>query len=63
MARKQQTNKQAIRSLMFSVIQAMKYEWTDRRQKTIDLDAKELLRRLEPDRKITDEDVKDITLW
>ncbi len=61
--RKSKSNKQAIRNFMFSIIQAMKYEWTDQRQKTIDLDAKELLRRLEPDSNLTDEDIKDITTW
>ncbi len=46
MTRKQESNKQAVRNLIIHVVEAMKYEWTPRRNKTIILDTKELFRRL-----------------
>jgi len=63
MDRKKKTNKQAIRDFMVSVIQAMKYEWTDRRDRTIRLDAKELLQRLEPDKDIREQEIDEICSW
>jgi len=52
--RKTESNQQTIRNFFVSVMQAERYNWTTRRTRTTVLDAKELLRRLEPDNTVTD---------
>ena len=61
-SRKKATNREIIRFLVGSVIQAMKYEWSDRRNRTIQLDIKEIMRRLEPDTKLTDGEIDEMIL-
>ncbi len=56
--RKKDSGQQIIRNLFVSSVKAERHGWTARRCRTVVLDAKELLRRLDPDNNLTDEQIE-----
>lgn len=58
--RKKASNADLIHAMISSVINAMKYDWSDRRNRTIQLDIKELMHRLEPETQLTDQELNDL---